>query len=526
MIRRFGLPTLLALWACTGIARAQDIRVHILGEAAPTSIIVQGQTGGLELFAAEYDDPLTRVGPGQEITVSARTDQLHVETADVALFARSLRIVPDGDGDVRVRIVDGASRPDERSYAGSIQVSRDGSGVLQLVNVVDLEDYVASVVASEYGLGDLEGAKAMAVIARTYALSDRGRHGTEFDHVDNTRSQMYLGSGAVTPVSRRAADETAGEVLTYDGKLAHAVYFSSSGGHTADNEDVWDGPPLPYLRGKSDPYGGSSPHTGWNVRIPRSELLSHLSKQFDTRVDGFLIDQRSQDGRVESVELLLAGGGSRIVSGNAFRLAISERFGIRSLRSTMFDARREGDHYVFSGRGFGHGVGLSQWGAHEMAERGMTYEQILGFYYTGVQLATLDSDLLTPDPASLAALPTLDSGRHANDGADEIAVDDPAGSEMAAADSDGHDIALIDRSSMNSGAPATRLDAESGDFGRPAAAENSSPVPGTNASYRGDTVQAQDETPVAWGSPSVVKPQDRASATERQSTSTVRRIGW
>ena len=284
-----------------------------------------------------------------------------------------------------------------RRYTGTLLIAPDQNDEgLKLINAVPLEAYVASVVSTEYSLGDLEGSKAMAVLARTYVLNAPGKYGPDYDLVDDTRSQVYRGEDAIIPLALEAARSTENEVLTYRGRPIQAVYHSSSGGHTADNESVWAGAPVPYLRGKPDPYGKQSPHAEWVSRVARPKLLSELGKKFGGEVIGFLLDKRNPDGRVASVSLLMQNGQRRSVTGNEFRLVVIWHFGPRSLRSMRFDAERQGNEYIFTGQGYGHGVGLSQWGAHDMAKRGMSYTDILDFYYTGTTLSRLDDTDVAP----------------------------------------------------------------------------------------------------------------------------------
>jgi stage II sporulation protein D len=279
-----------------------------------------------------------------------------------------------------------------RTYKGtvSVDVDPDYTTRLRLINEVDLEEYVASVLPREYPFEDVEGSKAMAVVIRTYALQSKGRYGADYDHTDHIGSQVYDGSAHVTAVAREAARSTEGLVLTYKGELAEATHSAASGGYTANNEDVWKGPPLPYLRAKPDPYD-VSPHRTWTSSVPRMQLLGVLTATYGggKRVDGFTPQALGPDGRVRSIRINVAGGTNRTISSNEFRLLINRHFGVNSLKSTMFSVRQSGDAYVFEGSGFGHGVGLSQWGAHEMAERGRSYEDILTFYFTGVDLSDL-----------------------------------------------------------------------------------------------------------------------------------------
>lgn len=414
MISISRLTAILLITLIAPDAAAQDIEVRILDQASPRQIALSSDGGEVHLFAGEFEDPLATLSAGEEAIVSRASNQLHVKIGEFGLFATSLRVEPESGGRFHLAVREGTSLEAARTYRGTLSITPDaGEWALTLINEVDMEEYVASVVTSEYGLDDLEGSKAMAVIARTYALA-----ATESDKkplADHTLSQVYRGSDGVSEIARRAAQETKGEVLTFEGTLAQAVYFSDSGGHTADNEDVWDGEPVPYLRGKPDPYGSSSPHGSWEVRLDRSKLLRTLSAEFDARVEGFVIADRSPDGRVSTLDLLLSDARRKNVDANDFRLVVIDNFGARSLRSALFDARRDGDVYVFEGRGYGHGVGLSQWGAHEMAMRGNSYREILDFYYSGIRVASLDESMrINPPIREVASRPEEPKKREAS----------------------------------------------------------------------------------------------------------------
>jgi stage II sporulation protein D len=132
-------------------------------------------------------------------------------------------------------------------------------------------------------------------------------------------------------------------------------------------------------------------------------LLAALTATYRIPVSGFILSERSADGRVLKVDLLREDGGRKGIRANEFRMTLLQNFGDRSLRSTHFEVRREGNEYVFEGSGNGHGVGLSQWGAHDLSQRGSSYQQIIDFYYTGVTLETLadlNAEKARPDVAS------------------------------------------------------------------------------------------------------------------------------
>ena len=384
------LSVLLApLSAAQERALPPNVRVRLFAANAPSEVTFEAN-GPVQFYAGRYrQQPILQLQRGEEVAVSVRGEELRLRTESGTLFARSLLAAPEGTATWSVGVTSGARPAAARRYAGALTLSVAGGATLQLVNRVDLDTYVAGVVASEYGFDDLEGSKAMAVAARTYALQQSTAAHGDYDQDDHVGSQVYRGLDKMTPVAREAASATRGEVLTHDGALIEAFYFASSGGRTASNEDVWDGPPRPYLRGKADPYDDASPHASWRATLDRRTLLKRLSKAYGFDVRGFTVEEKSADGRVHTVELLGPGTRSASMSGNDFRLFANEQTDGLGIRSTLFDAERSGGRYVFEGRGWGHGVGLSQYGARQMAQRGADYKEILSFYYTDVHLAHL-----------------------------------------------------------------------------------------------------------------------------------------
>lgn len=401
--RPFLLATIGLLLALFGPTRAvaQDdnhtVRVRLLDGDKVMHTELRAVDGTLRLTTDTDDNTLARIDPDEEATIGIRDDEVYLRLGQGGLYTEALHVHPGTDARWSITLHDET----ERTYDGTLIVRPDSADpeALQLVNEVPLEDYVAGVVASEYTLDDEEGMKAMAVVARTYAL--RASIASDaYEHVDHVGSQMYRGPSAITPEARAAAEATRGEILTHDGQVIQAVYSASSGGHTANHEDVWDADrSLPYLRGKHDPYDASSPHAHWRASIPRDVLLQALSDHYGMEVEGFHLGDRSPDGRVQTIELQAANGDNRRVQSNEFRLFVNDRIPGVNLKSTLFEARRDGNRYIVEGRGYGHGVGLSQWGAHEMARRGHGYRDILAFYYTDVTLTSLDEvepDNLTP----------------------------------------------------------------------------------------------------------------------------------
>jgi len=396
-----GLVVGLLLASLTLGGRAQQpasqgstrVEVRLYHRTSVESATLTPKRGEFAVHLPSGGASVLRIRPGETVTLGRRQSDVYVRRGDSVLHARSLRLAP-------TRGATWALAPGTRSartYTGGLALAPDSAGeTLQLVNHAPLDDYVASVVASEYGFEDQEGAKAMAVAARTYALHSSKHPETSYEQVDGTASQVYRGTDAITETARRATRQTRGQILTYEEAPIQAVYFSSSGGHTADNEDVWTGSdPLPYLRGKKDPYDRASPHHRWTARINRRALLQTLTLHQNASVEGILLGDRTSGRRLATIELLHSDGPETEIEAGTFRRVVNRGVEGTPVKSTWFDARREGSEYVFEGRGYGHGVGLSQWGAHAIAQQGKSYREILSFYYTGVEIEQR-SDLSLP----------------------------------------------------------------------------------------------------------------------------------
>lgn len=364
-----------------------EVRVSLFGHVALDDIVVIPRARDLTLKA---DGASWTVQADQEIRMRRSGSNVELRFGAERVVAReaSLEGHVEGAFDLRVPTQNG-----QRTYTGSLDIVVDPSGDdLKLINRVPLEDYVASVVGAEYGLDDGEGAKAMAVVARTYALfslrQDRYLH-------DSERSQVYEGLHRANAAARQAAQATAGEVITWGGNLIEAVYSASNGGRTASNASAWGSRELPYFASRKDPWDARvSPHASWEWAMDASKLENALARAFDmSAVRGIEVRERASDGRVTRIRLE-GPRGNKEISGNAFRAAVSRAFGTMTIKSVYFDMSLGRGGYRFEGRGFGHGVGMSQWGAHGMAKDGRSYREILDFYYAGTSLERIPAQTI------------------------------------------------------------------------------------------------------------------------------------
>jgi stage II sporulation protein D len=268
-------------------------------------------------------------------------------------------------------------------FRGKLEFRRISNG-MQVINEVMLEDYVAGILGRELYPGwHSETLKAQAVAARSYVLHQRAANDRQPFHVEaGTDSQVYGGVDAETPSIRAAVSSTRGEFLAYARKPILAVYHSASGGRTASSEEVW-GRPLPYLVSLEVADEQDSPDTYWRASISKTKLrraLDSLGIRIGSPRELKVVD-RSRSGRALRVRIR-GDKGNHKLEARALRVALGESV----IRSTLFEIHSVPDAFVFVGSGHGHGVGMSQWGAQSMAQRGSTYREIIQTFYPGTLL--------------------------------------------------------------------------------------------------------------------------------------------
>lgn len=299
-----------------------------------------------------------------------------------------------------------------QSYYGGLKVIARNGG-MRLINEVGLEDYVAGVLPYEMSPSWPQAAlEAQAVAARTYALHNMANaKGQDYDVTPSTDYQVYKGSQGENTTTRSAVRHTQGMVMTYGGQAINALFHSDGGGYTEDAINVW-GNDLPYLKGVKD-YSTHASTRSWLITTSRKDLEAKLraaGKNVGTlkKIDltpmkkaPLSTSDRGVSGRVKQATFV--GSSKKItLTGEQLR-------SIFGLKSTLFDfyvnhkpsvkERAGRSYHTFSkkndvvyilGHGWGHGLGLSQWGAYEMAQQAPTdkeyYKAILHHYYTGIRL--------------------------------------------------------------------------------------------------------------------------------------------
>ncbi len=361
------------------------------GDTALTVRVMEGRVTDRVTISAPVTLRVSFTGgacEGRRITVSiGRAGRFALTCGDTVTTAPAPLTIAPVSGSAILTVT---TPTDEHRYRGTLTIREEG-GTIVLINTVPLEEYLLSVVPAEITTTETAALKAQAILCRTFAVKNRGRHGG-WDLCDLTDCQHYPGVEAETAAGTRAVTETEGLIVTYDGKPAEVFYHSSSGGATTSPAYVWGGPPIPYLTGVRDAVNGrdlsaASPDAVWSFTVEKRRLRAALTEAVGLPVTGIAVADRDPSGRAAAVRL---SGAGRVLTGEEFRIIVCRRFGWGSLKSTLFDVREASGSYVFSGRGLGHGVGMSQWGAMELARMGRDYRRIIEFYFPGTEVEPVE----------------------------------------------------------------------------------------------------------------------------------------
>jgi len=386
------------------LAEAGSLQLQALNQP------LQIQPGGMELAPAR---PARLVLEKGRLALQLETPGAGWTTSGSLPLASSFWLAPrSGAGSDQA----GAFQLGQRRYRGRLQVLVSG-GRLQAINHVPLESYLPSVVGSEMPASwPQEALRAQAVAARTYALRQR-KPSAPFDVSATVTSQVYKGLDAETASTRAAVASTRGQVLMYGSNLANTVFHSSGGGRTENSGDLWT-QQLPYLVSVPDFDQGSPVHS-WEQRLEPAQLREAFAEIGGvTRID---VLSTTDSGRVRQARVL-GPAGTKVVTGAELRSRLrlrstQVRFAVVAPEVAMVPPSAPplpaGDQIpedsatgapgqattpapvplqvpqpslLAIGRGFGHGVGMSQWGALGMAQKGDTYERILQHYYRGTAL--------------------------------------------------------------------------------------------------------------------------------------------
>lgn len=293
------------------------------------------------------------------------------------IFGAMVRLIPSGES-VRVN---------GRAFRDSIILQNEAS-LLSAINEIGVESYLCGVLPRELSPSwDEEALKAQAVVSRTYIMANLGRFSKQgYDLTACENSQVYGGLDCEQGSTSEAVRATGGEVIKYRGDIARVYFHADAAGHTESPEFVWgSSEPPPYLKGQREPVREKTPYSSWEYEITFEEVARILSKNgYKTgKIKRVVVKNKTGSGRVKNFMVYSASGKTEIKSGK-FRTML----GGRNIKSTKINKIINGrKSVVFTGAGWGHGVGMSQWGAKELAEKGWNYKKILRLYFPGTGIA-------------------------------------------------------------------------------------------------------------------------------------------
>lgn len=355
------------------------LKICIYSSEQHNSVVVSPIVGKYQVIAG--DKIIDSAGTEDSYIVDASGDLLILKKANVvigqfsSILFRSaytdnmLTIVPDNNGATH-------------QYNHDIQINATGKG-LQLLNIVDLEYYVAGVVECEAGYKKPdEFYRVQAIICRTYALSNIARHiADSYQLCDAVHCQVYRGAISKQNILE-AVLTTKGIVITdTDNNLINAAFHTNCGGYTLNSEDAWS-KNLPYLRSVKDTFCLHQPHAVWATSIPEKEWDDYLAmKEKDLKMDS-----------IQNIHYKWVSTEKRIyLYDRGYIIPLKEIRNDNKLHSTYFTVNKDVDYYILKGHGSGHRVGLCQEGAINMARKGYKFPAILEFYYKKIKLINFNS---------------------------------------------------------------------------------------------------------------------------------------
>ena len=349
---------------------AFDVKIGILGDVFSQSAEVSIQKGVYNFY--DGDLVLVSVKPGdvaQVFNMGNDEVKLVLNGDEVGLFAQIKMQSIDSSAVFSLKITNPDTK--QRTYPDALLIY-GGDGKINFLNCAELEDYVAGVIEGEAGnTQQLEMLKVQAIMSRTYAIGHLDKHYAEgFMVCDKVHCQVYRGlqvNNALIPV---AVDSTRGLIITDTSNVPiQCAFHANCGGRTCNSEDVWL-TAKPYLRGVIDTFCRTQINYRWTKRLSTSSWINYLERKSGRNTNAHCGANASRSFNFD---------GMRGVSTRDIRTDFS-------LKSAYFSVECEGDEIVLHGRGFGHGVGLCQQGAIEMAKDGYFFDEIINHYFTNVRI--------------------------------------------------------------------------------------------------------------------------------------------
>lgn len=348
----------------------EKLRLLTVDNAKSCSITL---TSGYKIINNENELAIASPSYPESITIEMENNKLSIKGK--TFNANSLRIIPDN----------GIIKIEDCTYRGNAIIYNDNDS-LSVINEINLEEYLYSAVGREMSFSTpMEALKAQAVAARSFALFQmKLSKSKKYDFKNFGAYITYSGTDKENSNAIKAVDSTRGEIIKYNGQVAFAPYYANCGGYTEDVKEVW-GSYYPYLVSTPCYFCRDKKHYSWSIEISKNHIVESLKKSGYNISDVTNMDvvETSKTGRMKKLKISTDKGNLFIDTGQLRMLVGSD-----TLKSTKFKVRPRGETFLFTGKGWGHGVGLCQDGAEGMAKEGYNYKQIISRYYKNVTVTS------------------------------------------------------------------------------------------------------------------------------------------
>ncbi|OGX08393.1 MAG: hypothetical protein A2Z88_02155 [Omnitrophica WOR_2 bacterium GWA2_47_8] len=357
--------------------KESPIRVAVLNNVSEFTIAVRGE---YEIVNPKDGSVVTGSRRLKSSLVTATPNGFKI--GEKEFYSNRLGIVTDKDVTVRINGKD-------KNFRGQMDIVKTGKGKFVVINSLDLERYVQGVLYHEVShRWPIEAIKAQAVATRTYALYRMKMSADElFDVTSDIYSQVYGGKSAERYRTNTAVERTRGLILIYNNEILPAYFHSNCGGYTEDANELWEEHNIPPLKGRVCPYSVKSPHNSWKKNFRSKDIEEKLAKfKYNTgAIENIAIVARNKSGRIKTLKFTSRDGRVTFVSGKEFRAII----GPNEVKSNNYVVQMKGYYFDLIGKGWGHGVGLCQWGAENMSRQQKKFDEILAFYYPATSIVNM-----------------------------------------------------------------------------------------------------------------------------------------
>jgi len=378
-IKFFLIPILIFAGSTSFVVPAESIQIRVYAHLKISEVHTIINLGMYQLIGD--GTMIADCRPLMDFKLTVNGDSIEVRKNEILMgIFKYIKFVSDNGSELKLKL----SNPDRkiRTYQDdlSFMVSE---GFIKIINEIVLDNYIAGVTEAEAGSrSTVEFYKVQAILARTFALAHINKHALEgFSLCDQVHCQAYYGKPRDQNIYK-AMEGTKGKVVVDENlNLIVAAFHSNSGGQTANSEDVW-GSHTSYLRSVTDSFSLKMPNAKWERKMLKEDWLSYLKLKHNFPTENEEEKEAALNFKQDSRLIFLECNNSRVPLKN-IRLDLQ-------LKSTFFSIKQiDKDTVLFTGRGYGHGLGMCQEGAMRMVKLGYSYTDVLNFYYQDIQLIDL-----------------------------------------------------------------------------------------------------------------------------------------